>query len=368
MRSSGVDGTGAAHGGILDDPAGIGGIEVNRIVIDRDADRITRFHRDGVGQRHGEGQPVEIGMHDAARAEFLDEIGRCHESAGRIRRHQPGGLGAHAEHDAFAFQARGAFARQRDLAALVVDEDALVVDRAFEQVHRRRADEARDETRDRTVIDLFRRADLLHPAAIHHHQPVGQRHRLGLVMRDEDRGGAEAAMQAADFSAHGDAQLGVEVRQRLVEEEHLRFADHRAAHGDALALAAGKGGRPAVEEGLEAQRLGDLGDPPAALGLRHTRHLQGVADILGDCHMRIEGVILEHHGAAALARLHLVDDASVNGDFTAGDFLEAGDHAQERGLAAAGWAEDDDEFAGLDLQVDAVNDGMLAVALLHITD
>jgi hypothetical protein len=42
------------------------------------------------------------------------------------------------------------------------------------------------------------------------------------------------------------AQLGVEVRERLVEQEHLRVADDGAAHGDPLALSARELPREAV--------------------------------------------------------------------------------------------------------------------------
>ena len=69
------------------------------------------------------------------------------------------------------------------------------------------------------------------------------------------------AVQAAHFGAHGDAQLGIEVGERLVEQEHLGLAHHGAGHGDALALAAGKLARLAVEIGLERHRLGDLHHP-----------------------------------------------------------------------------------------------------------
>jgi hypothetical protein len=55
-------------------------------------------------------------------------------------------------------------------------------------------------------------------------------------------------VQLLDLGAHLHAQLGVEVRQRLVEQEHLRVAHDGAAHGDALALAAGELARVAVEE------------------------------------------------------------------------------------------------------------------------
>ena len=45
-------------------------------------------------------------------------------------------------------------------------------------------------------------------------------------------------MQALDLDAHVDAQLGVEIGQRFVEQEDARLAHERAAHRDALALAA----------------------------------------------------------------------------------------------------------------------------------
>ena len=68
----------------------------------------------------------------------------------------------------------------------------------------------------------------------------GQRHRLDLVVGDVDDGLAEALVQLLDLDAHLDAQLGVEVGQRLVEQEHVRLAHQRPADGDALALAAGE--------------------------------------------------------------------------------------------------------------------------------
>ena len=57
---------------------------------------------------------------------------------------------------------------------------------------------------------------------------------------------------------------------------------------------------------------------------------------------------LEHHAEAAVARLQVVDHAPVDTDFAGCRILEAGDHAQRRGLAAAGRADENDEFAVLD--------------------
>ncbi len=98
------------------------------------------------------------------------------------------------------------------------------------------------------VVERQRVADLLDHAVAHHDDLVGHRHRLDLVVRHVDRGRLEPLVQFLDLGAHLHAQLRIEVRQRLVEEEHLRVAHDRAAHGDALALAAGELARVAVEQ------------------------------------------------------------------------------------------------------------------------
>ena len=78
--------------------------------------------------------------------------------------------------------------------------------------------------------------------------------------------------------------------------------------------------------------------------------------------MRIERVVLEHHRDVALGRLDLVDDAAADIDLAAGDGLESGDHPQQRGLAAAGWADQDAELAVANLEADAL-DGLEAARI-----
>ena len=91
---------------------------------------------------------------------------------------------------------------------------------------------------------------------MHDDDLVGHGHGLDLVVGDVDRRRLEALVQLLDLGAHGDAQLGVEVRERLVEQEHLRVAHDGAAHGDALALAARELARIALEERDQAEDLG----------------------------------------------------------------------------------------------------------------
>ncbi len=92
----------------------------------------------------------------------------------------------------------------------------------------------------RMVVDLERRADLLDPALVHHHDAVGHRQRFFLVVRHVDGGDAELALQRADLLAQRHADLGVERRERLVEQQHLRLDGERAGERHALLLAAGE--------------------------------------------------------------------------------------------------------------------------------
>ena len=97
---------------------------------------------------------------------------------------------------------------------------------------------------------------------MHDGDPRGERHRLDLVVRDVDGGLVEPLVELLDLGPHLDAKLGVEVGERLVEEEEHRIAHERAAHGDALPLAAGKLARLAVEQPFDVKEVADALDRP----------------------------------------------------------------------------------------------------------
>ena len=90
------------------------------------------------------------------------------------------------------------------------------------------------------IVDFARRADLLDQAVAHHHDAVGHRQRLFQVVRHVDRRDAEPVLQLAQLDAHVGAQLGVEIGERLVEQQHRRLEHEGARQRDALLLAAGE--------------------------------------------------------------------------------------------------------------------------------
>ena len=146
-------------------------------------------------------------------------------------------------------------------------------------------------------------------------------------MRDEDGGDTKTALQRFQFLPHLHAQLGVKVRERLIEQQHLWLNGQRARKCDALLLAAGK---------LVGPPLGVIGEPHKR---QHIAHLSGdisarqfalfqaKGDILFHRHVRPQRVILEHHADVALPRRNTRDVAAIDMDLTALREIETGDQS-----------------------------------------
>ena len=85
-------------------------------------------------------------------------------------------------------------------------------------------------------------------------------------------------------------------------------------------------------------------------------------------HVRIQRVVLEHHRDVAFLRRNAIDDPAADADLAMGDFLESGQHAQQRRLAATRRTDEHAEFAVGDVDVDTTNDLRRAEILLHRSD
>src|SRR4051794_15289871 len=80
--------------------------------------------------------------------------------------------------------------------------------------------------------------------------------------------------------------------------------------------------------------------------------------------MRKQGVRLEHHRGTPFDRGEANDLLTTDQDLAITWILMASDHAQDRGLAAAGWAQETTIGSVGDLQIDAVDDPVDAVITL----
>ena len=187
-------------------------------------------------------------------------------------------------------------------------------------------------------------------------------------MGDVDRRRLEPLMQFLDLGAHLHPQLGVEIGQRLVEQEDLRVAYDCPAHRDALALAARQLTRIPVEIGGEPEDLGSLLHPildRCRIGLAQP---QREGHVVGHLHVRIERVVLKDHRDVAFGRRQVVDDLVADENGAGGDAFEAGDHAQEGRLSAARWPYQNHEFTVVDVDSDTVDDLHRTIRLPHAAD
>ena len=217
------------------------------------------------------------------------------------------------------------------------------------------ADEARHEFGAGMVEDVAGRALLLDLALVHHHDVVGERHRLFLAVGDLDEADAEFALQPLQLAAHLHPQERIERGERLVEQQDLRLGDQGAGERDALLLAAGELRRQPRRIGRHRDQLKQFAGALVPRRAVDAAHFQGKCDVVEHGQVRKQRVGLEHHRRAALGRLEVGDVLRAQDDVALADRLVAGDHAQGRGFATAGGAEQAAIGAGRNLQIDVVD-------------
>ena len=236
----------------------------------------------------------------------------------------------------------------------------------LEEVHLRCTDEACDEQVRGMVEHLLRGADLLNEAVAHDDDAVAERHGLDLIVRDVDKGRVDLLAQLDDLRAHLVAQLRVKVRQRFVHQEHLGVAHDGAADGDALALTAGERLGLAVEVLGDVQNFRGFAHLAVDLVLGHLLELERERHVLIHRHVRVERVVLEDHRNVAVLGGHVVHQLAVDVQLARADLLQTRHHAQRGGFAAARRADEDDELAVGNVEVEFLHGDHALVGDLQV--
>src|ERR1700730_12768352 len=144
-------------------------------------------------------------QHSAVEPDIV--VGRCAEA---------NVLRAHAEADGLpgAWSKVGKTSRWKLQMHILCGENERAAVRGYidiDEIHRGRPDEARDEAVGRPAVKLKRRTHLLHDTILHDDDAISERHRLDLIVGDENRGGRNAQPQLLELEAHLRAQLRVKV-------------------------------------------------------------------------------------------------------------------------------------------------------------
>ena len=171
----------------------------------------------------------------------------------------------------------------------------------------------------------------------------------GLVVGDEDEGGARLAVELGHELDDAGAGGAVEVARRLVREEHPRLVAERAGEGDPLLLAARELRGVVVAAVAQSHPLQQLVGAEARI---EAAQLEGDLDVLprGQGGDEVEGLEDEADLLRAQPRPRVLAQRAeldaVEEDAPAGGPVEAGHQREQRALAAARRAEDGHVRAG----------------------
>ena len=105
-----------------------------------------------------------------------------------------------------------------------------------DQVHWRRPKEGRHERVGGFLVDLPWCADLADPAAVNNGDPVAHAHGLNLVVGHIDGGGTDFLLELLEFVTSRRPALGIEIGERLIEQEDIRLANQRPGQSHPLPL------------------------------------------------------------------------------------------------------------------------------------
>src|SRR5665648_515882 len=218
-------------------------------------------------------------------------------------------------------------------------------DRAVQEIHRRRADEATDKGVGGVVIHLERSSQLDDLTRAHDGDAISEGQRLDLVMRDVHRCRADALDNLLQLGPEAEPQQRIQVGQRLVHEQHVRIDHDRPGDRDPLTLPTGQLGREAVEVWGHLQQVRGPRYLLLDLGLGHLAHGQPKTDVGPDLAVREHGIRLEDHRHVALVRREVGDLAVPDRDGAGVGKVKPGNHPEQGGLAAARRAQQHHELA-----------------------
>src|SRR5665213_54458 len=201
-----------------------------------------------------------------------------------------------------------------------------------------------DEPVNRALIQFLCSANLDDVAVIHERNAVRHRKGLGLIVRDKDRRDLCRGEDASDLVAQRLAKPRIEVRQRFVQQKNRRADHQRARERHALPLTARNLLRKPVAELRQTDKIEGLTNPFFALRLWHAAHTQPKSDIVEDCLVWKQGIVLEDHARVSPMRRDARYVVIVNQNLTGIRLDESGDHVNRRRLAAAGRAKERQAF------------------------
>src|SRR5689334_2065933 len=176
-------------------------------------------------------------------------------------------------------------------------------------------------------------------------------------MSDEDEGDAELALQRLEFELHLATQVGIERRERLIEQKQAGPLDQGACQGNALLLASADAGGLEFCLGSHLDHGQGLLDARGDRVCRTRLDSKPVSNVVFDAEVRKQGVMLKDSVDAAEIGRKQVEALSGHVNFAAAGGFKAGDDAQQSSFSRAAFAEDGKKFSFGHVERDVAQDG-----------
>src|SRR5215212_6804990 len=284
--------------------------------------------------------------------QILDETDRaCADSLGRRR---PGELDvdwAYAKHELSpilpSFDQVTQLPRWCDRHRRNAQHEVSVVAhrRAWHQVHRGLTDEIRDEEVGRMLVDCFRGTQLLQLAIAHDSDPICHRQGFRLIVGDVDRRGFEVAQEVLQLGPHFRTEARIDMRDRLIHDQNCRVPDNSPRNRHALFLATGQLTRLPLEDVTNVESGHGAIEQSFDLSRFDSSNFEREYDVLSDCEVRVERIILKNHGDITVGWFHIVDNTVSNRNGAAADRFQTRDHAHRGRFSATRGADNGEELA-----------------------
>lgn len=217
------------------------------------------------------------------------------------------------------------------------------------------------------MVQVEGRINLLEFSCIEHANPRSHRHGFDLIVGHVNEGCTKALMQLADERTRFDAQLGIQVGQRLVHQKYGWFAHDSPAYRHPLTLTAGKLAGTAVKEVFDAKTLGRFTHALVNNVLRGLAQAQTESHVVVHSHVRVERIALKHHRHVAIFRGDVVDNPITDENLAFSDLFQPSQHPQTGGLPTAGRADEHEKLFVRDLDVKVLDDCVVAETFVNVT-
>jgi hypothetical protein len=204
--------------------------------------------------------------------------------------------------------------------------------------------------------DFLGRAELHEITVLHDADAVAQTYGLIEVVGNEDDGLSEQLLKPQEFVLHLVTDERVERRKGLIEKPDVGRDHERAGDADALLLATRELAREIGFTVFEADKPDHFPGARFAFLAGRTAHFKGKRHIGEHVAMRQQAEVLEHHPHLVTAKLdeRLLADLQkilvIEDDLSGGRIIEAGEAADESGLAGTGKTHDDQDLALLNVE------------------